>query len=75
MEGQRTGSAYQGKVTLSQKMGIFWKIIKKVVRMLFLSISRESIGILTILRHKGLRSTPPSRGIRLILRLKMVENQ
>ena len=42
--------------------------------MLFPSVSRESIGILTISRKNVFRSTPPSRGDRLILRSKMGEN-
>ena len=47
---------------------------KTVAKMLFLSVSRESIGMLTISRKKVFRSTPPSRGDTLILRSKMVEN-
>ena len=47
---------------------------KTVPKMLFLSVSRESIGILTISRKNVFRSTPPSREDRLILRSKMVEN-
>ena len=47
---------------------------KTVAKMLFLSVSRESIGILTISRKQVFRSTPPSRRDRLILRSKMVEN-
>ena len=46
---------------------------KTVAKMLFLSVSRESIGILTISRKKVFRSTPPSRGDRFILRLKSLE--
>ena len=45
--------------------------LKTVAKMLLLSVSRESIGVLTIYRYKVLRSTPPSRGNKLILRLKM----
>ena len=43
---------------------------KTVAKMLFLSVSRESISILTIFRKNVFRSTPPSRGDRLILRSK-----
>ena len=47
---------------------------KTVAKMSFLSVSRESIGMLAISRKKVFRSTPPSRGDRLILRSKMVQN-
>ena len=42
----------KGKVTLSQKIVTFGKIDTKVAKMLFLSVSHESIGILTISRKK-----------------------
>ena len=63
-------------VILHIKLKIYnnWDFSKTVAKMLFLSVSRESIGILTISRKKVFRSTPPSRGDRLILRLKMAEN-
>ena len=60
--------------SISGKIRTFFDFSKTAAKMLFLSVSRESIGILTISRKKVFRSTPPSRGDRLILRLKMVEN-
>ena len=57
------------------KINEIWDFSKTVAKMLFLSVSRESIGILTISRKNVFRSTPPSRGDRLILRLKMGENR
>ena len=73
VEVQRTGSAYQGKNSIKPKNGPFFDFSKTVAKMPFLSVSRESIGILTISRHKGLRSTPHSRGDRFILRLKIMK--
>ena len=58
---------------IQAKKGIIWDFSKTVAKMLFLSVSRESIGILTISRKKVFRSTPPSRGDRFILRLKSLE--
>ena len=74
MEVWRTGSAHPGKMYIKVKNRTFFDFSKTVAKMLFLSVSRESIGILTISRKKVFRSTPPSRGDRLILRSKMVEN-
>ena len=74
MEVWRTGSAQQGKNHFKVKNMNISDFSKTVAKMLFLSVSRESIGILTISRKKVFRSTPPSRGDRLILRSKMVEN-
>ena len=70
MEVWRTGSAYQGKIHIKVKISNNSDFSKTVPKMLFLSVSCESIGILTISRKKDFRSTPPSRGDRLILRSK-----
>ena len=59
---------------IKAKNNTFLDFSKTVAKMLFLSVSRESIGILTISRKNVFRSTPPSRGDRLILRSKMGEN-
>ena len=50
VEVQRTGSAYQGKSHIKLKIMPFLDFSKTVAKMLFLSVSRESIGILTIFR-------------------------
>ena len=68
VEVWRTGSAQQGKNHFKAKNYTIFDFSKTVAKMLFLSVSRESIGMFAISRHKGLRSTPPSRGDRLILR-------
>ena len=70
VEVQRTGSAYQGKNHIKPKIKPFLDFSKTVAKMPFLSVSRESIGILTTFRKNVFRSAPPSRGDRLILRLK-----
>ena len=59
---------------IKAKIYVIFDFSKTVAKMLFLSVSRKSIGILTISRKKVIRSTPPSRGDRLILRSKIVEN-
>ena len=74
MEVWRTGYAYQGKTHIKAKIHVILGFSKTVAKMLFLSVSRESIGILTISRKNVFRSAPPSRRDRLILRSKMVEN-
>ncbi len=59
---------------ISGKIRYILDFSKTAAKTLFLSVSRESIGILTIFIKNVFRSTPPSRGDRLILRSKMVEN-
>ena len=74
VEVWRTGSAQQWYFDFKAKICDIFDFSKTVAKMLFLSVSHESIGILTISRKKVFRSTPPSRGDRLILRSKIVEN-
>ena len=58
---------------IKAKISAILDFSKTVAKMLFLSVSRESIGILTISRKTVFRSTPPSRGDRLILKSKMAK--
>ena len=55
---------------IKTKNNEIWDFSKTVAKMLFLSVSHESIGNITIFRKNVFRSTPPSRGDRLILRSK-----
>ena len=74
MEVWRTGSAQQGKNNFKAKNLTIFDFSKTVAKMLFLSVSHESICILTIFRKKVFRSTPLSREDTLILMSKMLEN-